>query len=82
MKGPGEEEHQRVLGFRTSIWPWLESGRESPHDGDKGRQGALPFLRHPIAWIRWRIAVRHQGPYAPDFKEFRRRKQPDQSDFH
>jgi hypothetical protein len=31
---------------------------------------ALHRLRHPIRWIRWRIALHREGPYCPDFDEF------------
>jgi hypothetical protein len=71
MMPEGEEEQQRFLGFRTSLLPWLESGKESsPADGRESQE-TFPLLRHPIAWVRWRIAVHRRGPYAPDFTAFR-----------
>jgi hypothetical protein len=27
----------------------------------------LRWLRHPLRWTRWRLAVRRLGPYAPDY---------------
>ncbi len=73
----GKEEQQRFLGFRTSLLPWLESGKESSHADGRAGQDSYPLLRHPIAWVRWRIAVRRRGPYAPDFTAFRRSPQSD-----
>ena len=64
----GEEEFQRFMGFRASLVPWKANqpgGSETPR-----RRHGGPF-RHPIAWVRWRIAIRRSGPYAPDFAEFR-----------
>jgi hypothetical protein len=59
MKRSDEEEYQRFLGFPVSLWSqW------------RWPDGAS--LWHPIAWVRWRRMVRRRGPYAPDFKEFRR----------
>jgi len=67
MRPSREEEYQRFMGFPAYVLPQLKTGNWWPH-------GAR---RHPIAWTRWRIAVRRRGPYAPDFDEFLGRRQPD-----
>ncbi len=77
MMPEGKEEQQRFLGFRTSLLPWLESGKESVPAYGRGSQDTFPWLRHPIEWVRWRIAVRRRGPYAPDFSAFRHSPQSD-----
>lgn len=71
----GDEGRRRILGFPVG------------GDPDEPRvlglpRGALPGLcpeqlhraRHPVAWVRWRIAVHRQGPYAPAFDAFVGRK--------
>jgi hypothetical protein len=70
MKPSGEEEYQRLLGFRASLWPWLDSDKEAAHRSGNGSRGRFPVVRHPIAWVRWRMAVRREGPFAPEFKDF------------
>ena len=73
MKPPGEEEYQRFMGFRSSLLPWrVDRPEGSQKVGGREREA----LSHPIAFVRWRIAVRRKGPYAPDFAEFLR-KHPD-----
>ena len=68
MKPPGDEEYPRFLGFPSYLWPkWLQSYRETVQSG-----GNSAWMRYPVTWFRWRIVVRRQGPYAPDFTEFRR----------
>jgi hypothetical protein len=59
MKRSDEEEQQRFLGFPVSAW-------------SQGTRPDVHSLRHPVAWIRWRLAVRRRGPYAPELKEFLR----------
>jgi hypothetical protein len=81
MKSSDKEEHQRVMGFRTSLWPWLEPGRGQASREEDGGQTHLPSLRHPIAWVRWRTILRRQGPYAPDFQDFRRTLQSGTEEF-
>jgi hypothetical protein len=68
MKPSGEEEYQRFMGFPTSILPWNAERPESRATGGRNYRK----LMHPVVWLRWRIAVRRRGPYAPDFEEFRR----------
>lgn len=34
----------------------------------------LAWLLHPIRWTKWRNEVRKQGPYAPEFNDFRRKR--------
>jgi hypothetical protein len=63
MRPSGEEEYQRFMGFPTYLW--TQRSRRAAEGEDR-----FPWLRHPIAWIRWRISVRRRGPYAPDFQEF------------
>ena len=65
------------MGFPISLLPRWLSGEGSP-DSEADRSGHnFSLLRHPIAWVRWRIALRRRGPYTPDFKEFRQKPQPD-----
>ena len=71
MKPSGEEEYQRFMEFPAPLWPWCQPGNRLPGTEGKGIASKLP-LWHPIAWFRWRIGVRCQGPYAPDFNGFRR----------
>ena len=68
MKPSGEEEYQRFMGFPTSILPWNTERPGSRATGGRNYRK----LMHPVVWLRWRIAVRRRGPYAPDFEEFRR----------
>jgi hypothetical protein len=76
MKPSGEEEYQRFMGFPASLWPWSEPGNRRSQGEGNGSGRDLAFW-HPIAWFSWRIAVRRQGPYAPDFKDFRGSTQSD-----
>ena len=69
MKPSGEEEYQRFMGFPTSILPW---NAERPPGSRAAGAHSYRKLMHPVVWLRWRIAVRRRGPYAPDFEEFRR----------
>ena len=55
------------MGFPASLLPWKADRPESSQEA--GGRKHERFL-HPIVWVRWRIAVRRQGPYAPDFDEF------------
>jgi len=73
MKPSDEEEYQRYEGMPASLWPPWEPGKGWPHGKGEGSGSNFPLLWHPIAWFRWRKAVRRLGPYAPDFKEFRQR---------
>jgi hypothetical protein len=75
MKSSGEEEGQRFLGFPTSFWSRWQLGKDWPQEDRTGRGRTFGSVRHPIAWVRWRIELRRRGPYAPDFNEFRRRPQ-------
>jgi hypothetical protein len=64
-------------------YPWLpfkplaEPGKGWPHAKNEGSGSNFPLLWHPIAYLRWRIAVHRLGPYAPGFKEFRQKQPPD-----
>jgi hypothetical protein len=69
LKPSSEEEYQRFMGFPLSLLPWLA---DRPEESQKTGERYYRMLFHPIAWARWRIAVRRLGPYAPDFEEFRR----------
>ena len=73
-----EEEHQRFLGWPVSSrWPPWGPRTARPHPNGEGSAGNCPLLTHPIAWFRWRLAVRRSGPFAPDFDEFRRQGKGD-----
>ncbi len=75
MKASGRQEYQRFMGFPASrVLEW-KALRRSPAE-DRKRPGPYRTVRHPIMWIRWRIAIRRLGPYAPDFKDFRRGLSP------
>ena len=81
MKRPREEPEHRFLGFPVSSYPSLTGRRTTRGSTDaagsaasdgapsEGRSG--PALRHPFAWLRWRLAVALGGPHVPDFGEFR-----------
>jgi hypothetical protein len=73
---PDEEESRRVLGFPISLFPGLQPGQELPQEAEHRSGDNLSHQWHPIAWVRWRIALRRRGPYTPDFEEFRRRPGP------
>jgi hypothetical protein len=66
LRPSGEEEYQMWQGMPASLSPLLDPGRA---DG-----AGLRGLLRPLTWLRWRAAVRHQGPFALDFDEFRRRR--------
>lgn len=34
------------------------------------------WLRHPVRWIGWRLAVHRDGPFAPKFEAYRRGRGP------
>ena len=58
------------MGFPVYFLPWnADRAKGSQVAGSRDHGAVL----HPIVWLRWRIAVRRHGPYAPDFDEFRRR---------
>jgi hypothetical protein len=69
LKSSGEEEYQRFMGFPLSLLSWLA---DRPEESQTTGEWHYRMLFHPIAWVRWRIAVRRMGPYARDFEEFRR----------
>lgn len=81
MGRSNQEEYQRVLGFRASSFP-VRALRppEAPGAGtggeptgrSPGESGAGP-ASHPVLWLRWRRAVRRDGPHTPDFAEYCRR---------
>lgn len=77
MGRSGEEEYQRFLGFRASTLP-LRAFRPSQvvTADDAGRPGGDEPTSgpadHPFLWLRWRRAVRRDGPHAPDFPEYGR----------
>ncbi len=58
------------MGFPASLLPW-KADRLQGSQAAAGRK--YDWLLHPIVWVRWRVAVRRQGAYAPDFDEFRRK---------
>lgn len=75
-----EEEPQRFLGFPvsrgTSSWRISRDDTRPrvmgiPRMEYTGKPLDLRWARSPIRWIRWRRAVRKQGPYAPTFDDFR-----------
>jgi hypothetical protein len=72
MRPRREEEYQRVLGFRASLWPWATERPEVEPAGENGLKGA----RHPIAWVCWRIELHRRGPYAPSFGDFLAQRRP------
>jgi hypothetical protein len=51
---------RRVLGIPLS---WYR--RSEPVD--------FSGVRHPIAFVKWRLLIRRLGPHAPDFAEYRGR---------
>ena len=69
MKPSDEEEHQRFMGWPTSL---LQLNAERPTGSRAAGAQNYRKLLHPVVWLRWRIAVRRRGPYAPDFEGFRR----------
>jgi hypothetical protein len=73
MRPPREEEYQRVLGFRASLWSRAAKGLEEAQGA--GGSG-LKVVRHPIAWVRWRIDLHRRGPYAPTFDDFLAQQRP------
>ncbi len=79
MKPSREDEYQRFLGFPSYLWPQREPGKGWFHRAGEGSRSSFLVLWHPITWVRWRISVRRQGPYAPDFEEFLRGRSPDSS---
>ena len=61
MRPSEEEEYKRYQGLPASLQPQCDPGGVD-----------LRWLRRPLIWLRWRVAVRRRGPYAPDFDQFRR----------
>jgi hypothetical protein len=53
-----DETEPRALGLPLS---WFRTSE--PID--------LRWARHPYRWIRWRVEVRRDGPYAPHFDDYR-----------
>ena len=73
-----EEERKRFLGWPVSSrWPPWEPRTAWPHAKGEGSGGNFPLLTHPVAWLRWRLAVRRSGPFAPNFDDFRRQGSDD-----
>jgi hypothetical protein len=61
MRPWDEEEYRRYQGMPADHQPQADPGGAD-----------IRWVLHPLAWFRWRATVRRQGPYAPDFGDFRR----------
>ena len=77
QESPGQEESRRFLGFPVSATPRGRPDLESPPGARRSSDGSHPSLRHPIVWVRWRIALHRHGPHTPDFNQFCRSSQRD-----
>ena len=73
MKQPREEPQHRFMGFPVSSYPISVGRTRDSQPEAAGQDGALA---HPLAWLRWRLAVLRGGPYVPGFAEYRRRHRP------
>lgn len=66
LRPSGDEEYRSWEGMPASLSPLAVPGQA----GGAGLRGLL----QPLTWLRWRAAVRRQGPFALDFDEFRCRR--------
>ena len=65
------------MGFAVSEYPTLI---RRPRDGSPSAADRDRAVAHPLAWLRWRIAVARGGPYVPGFSEYRRRPRGESPD--
>ena len=65
------------MGFPVSEYPTLI---RRPRDGRSPAAEEDRAVAHPLAWLRWRIAVARGGPYVPGFREYRLRAQGESPD--
>jgi len=63
--GAGSGLHIGDTEPRVAGMPLRWFKREGPPSDNR-------WVRHPVAWVRWRSAVRRDGPYAPGFEGFRK----------
>lgn len=71
MRDHGTVMHDEDPRGRQGMW--IRQISEAKADGPPNI--GFRWLRHPVAWTRWRIDVRRQGPYAPDLNEWLRQRQ-------